>query len=196
MYLRPAFVETDLDRIEGLIRANPFGLLVTQGADGMDASHLPFTVSRVGDDLVLLGHLAKPNAQCAQFEGGEALAIFSGPHGYISPSWYKLQPSVPTWDYCAVHVHGLLEPLEDHIDMLHELAAGDPGNFDVHALPEAYREAMFKGIRAFRLKSTRIEAQWKMSQNRSVEDRQGVIAGLREQGLHDVAAEIEATLPK
>lgn len=195
MYLRPAFVETDLDRIEALIRAHNFGLLVTSGPDGMDASHLPFAVERRGDSLILTGHFAKPNAQCAQFAGGTALAIFSGPHGYISPSWYKTQPSVPTWDYAAVHIHGVLEPLDDHMDMLDQMAEHDPGHFNVRDLSDRYRQMMFAGIRSFRLPATKIEAQWKMSQNRSVEDRLGVIAGLRGQGLHDLAAEVEATLP-
>lgn len=196
MYLRPAFIETDLDRIEGLIRANPFGVLVTQGPEGMDASHIPFTVARDGDTLVLSGHLAKPNAQCAHFAGGQALAIFSGPHAYIAPSWYKTQPAVPTWDFAAVHVHGTLEPVEDPVAMLDELATHDPGGFDLRTLPDRFREAMFAGIRSFRLPAARIEAQWKMSQNRSIEDRLGVIAGLRAQGMHDVAAEVEATLPE
>jgi transcriptional regulator len=181
MYLRPAFVETDLDRIEGLIRAHPFGVLVTRGADGMEASHIPFAVERNGGDLVLIGHLATPNAQCAQFDGGEALAIFSGPHAYISPSWYKTQPSVPTWDFSAVHIHGTLQPVMDHMAMLDQLAAEDPG--------------VFNAIRSFRLPAARIEAQWKMSQNRSIDDRKGVIAGLRAQGFEDVAREVEATLP-
>jgi transcriptional regulator len=195
MYLRPAFVETDLDRITSLIRAHPFGVLVTHGAAGMDASHIPFVVERHGDTLVLTGHLAKPNAQCAQLDGGTALAIFSGPHGYISPSWYKTQPSVPTWDYAAVHIHGTLEPMANHTAMLEHLAEGDPGHFTVHDLAERYRDAMFAGIRSFRLPASRIEAQWKMSQNRSVDDRLGVIAALRSQGMDDVAREIEATLP-
>jgi transcriptional regulator len=195
MYLRPAFVETDLDRIEGLIRAHPFGVLVTRGADGMEASHIPFAVERNGGDLVLIGHLATPNAQCAQFDGGEALAIFSGPHAYISPSWYKTQPSVPTWDFSAVHIHGTLQPVMDHMAMLDQLAAEDPGGFDVRDLPGKYRDAMFNAIRSFRLPAARIEAQWKMSQNRSIDDRKGVIAGLRAQGFEDVAREVEATLP-
>ncbi len=195
MYLRPAFVETDLDRIEGLIRANPFGVFVTYGPDGMNASHIPFAVERSGDTIVVIGHLAAPNAQCAQFDGGEALAIFSGPHAYIAPSWYKTQPAVPTWDFSAVHIHGKLEPVTDHMEMLDQLAAEDPGGFDVRDLPGKFREAMFNGIRSFRLVATRIEAQWKMSQNRSIDDRLGVIAGLRSQGLHDVAREVEATLP-
>lgn len=195
MYLRPAFVQTDIDWIEALIRANPFGLLVTHGPDGMDASHLPFVVTRDGDSLVLTGHLARPNAQSALFDGGQALAIFSGPHAYIAPSWYKTQPSVPTWDYAAVHVHGVLEPVSDPVEMLDQLAAEDPGRFDVRNLPERYREAMFAGIRSFRLPALRIEAQSKMSQNRSIDDRRGVIAGLRDQGLHDVAQAVEATIP-
>jgi len=195
MYLRPAFVETDLDRIEGLIRANPFGLLITNGPDGMNASHIPFAVERNGDELVVIGHLATPNAQCAQFDGGEALAIFSGPHAYISPSWYKTQPSVPTWDFSAVHIHGTLEPVMDHMAMLDQLAAEDPGGFDVRDLPGKYQQMMFAGIRSFRLPAVRIEAQWKMSQNRSIEDRKSVIDALREAGNDAVAREIEATLP-
>ncbi len=195
MYLRPAFVETDLDRIEALIRAHPFGLLVTRTAAGMEASHLPFALKREGDTLTLLGHLAAPNPQCAAFAGGQALAIFSGPHAYVSPSWYKTQPAVPTWDYAAVHIHGTLVPEEEPVEMLDIMAEHDPGRFDVRDLPETYRTMMFKGIRSFTLKAEKIEAQWKMSQNRSIEDRRSVIDALRATGMNDVAAEIEATLP-
>ncbi len=196
MYLRPAFVETDLDRIEALIRAHNFGLLVTRTDSGMDASHLPIAVWREGDGLMLRGHLAAANPQCAAFAGGEALLIFSGPHAYISPSWYKTQPAVPTWDYAAVHVHGILEPEHDHEPMLDQMAEHDPGRFDVRDLADKYREMMYKGIRSFRVRSTRIEAQWKMSQNRSIEDRLAVIDALRADGNEAVAQEIEATLPR
>ena len=195
MYLRAAFIETDLVRIEALIRAHSFGVLVTTGADGMDASHIPFAVERVDGRLVVTGHLAAANAQCRLFDGGAAMAIFSGPHAYIAPSWYRTQPAVPTWDYVAVHVHGTMEPVEDHTRMLDQLADEDPGHFDVRDLPDRFRVGMLAGIRSFRLAATKVEAQWKMSQNRSVEDRMGVIAGLREQGLDDVAREIEAALP-
>lgn len=195
MYLRPAFVVTDLDRIETLIREFPFGLLVTDGPPGLAASHLPFAVRREAGGLILMGHLAAPNPQCAMFTGAKALAIFSGPHAYIAPSWYCTQPSVPTWDYAAVHVHGELLPTDEHLAMLDQLALDDPGRFDARDLPDRYREKMFAGIRSFRMPAQRVEAQWKMSQNRSVEDRQGVISGLRSQGRHDVAREIEATLP-
>ncbi len=199
MYLRPAFTETDLDRIMGLIRDMPFGLLTTHGPEGLDASHIPFSVEREGDTLVLSAHLAAANAQCRAIESGAAaLAVFSGPHAYISPGWYKTQPAVPTWDYAAVHVHGALEPVLDDGEMaasLHALAVHDPGQFDVDALEAGYRRAMFKGIRAFRIRATRVEAQWKMSQNRSVADREGVIGALRAEGRDEVADLVMATLP-
>ena len=201
MYHRPAFAETDLDRIAALVAAHPFGLLVTHGAPqsgrGLDASPIPFTVSRDGKALVLEAHLAAANPQCADI-GGEALAVFSGPHAYISPGWYRTQPAVPTWDYAAVHVHGVLEPVTDRepmAAMLRELSRLDPNGFDLDVLPEKFRKAMLGGIRAFRLRSTRIEAQWKMSQNRGAADREGVIAALRATGQHDVADLIAATLP-
>jgi transcriptional regulator len=196
MYHRPAFAEPDLDRIAALIAANPFGLLVT-AAGGLDASPIPFTVAREGDALRLEGHLAAGNPQCAQIAAGaDALALFGGPHAYISPSWYRTQPAVPTWDYAAVHVHGPLLPMTDDGEMramLRALSAHDP-TFTLESLPADYMAGMMRGIRAFRIRSTRIEAQWKMTQNRSIADRQSVIAALRAQGSDDVAALVEATL--
>lgn len=202
MYLRPAFVETDLDRIQSLVEANPFGLLVTNAnrpdRTGLDASHIPFTVTRDGDALLLEAHLAAANPQCADI-GGTGLAIFSGPHAYVSSSWYQAQPSVPTWDYAAVHIHGVLEPVTDHpglISMLRDLGSQlDAKGFDLDAIPTTYRDTMISGIRGFRLRSTKIEAQWKMSQNRSAADRQGVIAALRAGGQDDVADLVAATMP-
>jgi transcriptional regulator len=196
MYLRPAFVEHDLDRIAALIEAHPFGLLITSEG-GLDASHIPFTLARDGETLVLEGHLAAPNPQCAHFAGAAALAAFSGPHSYISPSWYRTQPAVPTWDYAAVHVHGVLEPMMEEAAvraMLRRLAAHDP-TYDLDAQPPAFIAGMLRGIRAFRLRATRVEAQWKMSQNRSAADREGVTAALRSLGNSDLAALVEATLP-
>ena len=195
MYLRPAFTETDLDRIAALIAAHNFGLLVTNGPAGLDASHIPFTVARDGDALVLTGHLAAGNPQCSALENSPGMAVFSGPHAYIAPSWYIAQPAVPTWDYAAVHIHGILNPLENPRGSLRDLSEHDPGQFDLEALPELYQAQMLKGIRAFRLRSTRIEAQWKMSQNRSVQDRRSVINALRAAGNLEVAALIEKTLP-
>jgi transcriptional regulator len=198
MYLRPAFIETDTSRIVGLIEANPFGLLVTSAGGAMDGSHIPFIVDREGDGFVLAAHLGRANAQAAILAGGRALAVFSGPHAYITPGWYETQPSVPTWDYAEVHVHGMLEAVDDAegaCAILRRLAVHDAMGFDIDALEEKYRAAMLKGIRAFRLRPDKVEAQWNMSQNRSVADRKGVIAALRAKGDTAVAELIEATLP-
>lgn len=201
MYLRPAFVETDLDRILALVAANPFGVLVTTAnrpdRAGLDASHIPFTARRDGDALVLEAHLAAANPQCADL-GGEALAIFSGPHAYVSSSWYRTQPAVPTWDYAAAHIHGVLEPVTDDkglMAMLRDLGSLlDPQGFDFDTVPAKFRDTMMAGIRGFRLRSTKIEAQWKMSQNRSAADREGVIAALRANGNAEVADLVAATM--
>jgi len=198
MYLRPVFTVDDPEKIAGLIRNNPFGVLVTLRDGAMEASHVPFVVEP-GPKLVLAAHLGAANPQVAALDGGTALAVFSGPHAYIAPGWYRTQPAVPTWDYVAVHVHGTLERIDDApgtATVLRALGKDDPMGFDVDALEERYRAQMFKGIKAFRLHPTRIEAQWKMSQNRSAEDREGVIAALRGQGEHAVADLIAETLPQ
>lgn len=197
MHLRQAFLETDLDRIANLIRVNPFGIIVTTQRGYAEASHIPFTLERVGEVLTVFGHFAKANPQCAAIDGGAALAIFSGPHAYIAPGWYATQPSVPTWDFAAVHLHGVLEPVSDDPGigtMLDDMAADDPVGFRVGRLEERYRMAMYSGIRAFRMVATKVEAQWKMSQNRSIEDRTRVIAALRANGQDAVADLIADTL--
>ena len=201
MYLRPVFTETDDARIMGLIEANPFGLLVTHGPDGLDASHIPFLLTRTAGGFVLSGHLAAANAQCALLDGHAALAVFGGPHAYISPGWYATQPAVPTWDYAAVHVSGTLRPVLDEAAMgrdLQGMAADDQNGFSVEAMEPGFRRRMMAGIRAFTLTPRTVQAQWKMSQNRSAQDRQQVVAALRAQGdagSRDTAALIEATLP-
>jgi transcriptional regulator len=181
MYLPPHFAETDRVRIVGLIRDNPFGLLITSER-GLTASHIPFVLQETAAGFVLSGHLAAANPQCACFDGTEALAVFGGPHAYISPAWYSTAPAVPTWNYATVHVAGRLRPIEDAdavAAMLRALGAHDPG-FDLDALPDGYQAGMLAGIRAFSLTPARVEAKWKMSQNRSEADRRGVIAALRQ----------------
>ena len=199
MYLRPVFTETDPERIDALIRAHSFGLLVTHGEGGTEATHLPFVVTRDVDGMVLEAHLAAANPQCAALSaGGTALAVFSGPHAYISPRWYEAQPSVPTWDYVAVHVYGALQPVTEPDEvraMLDRLAEMDPVGYATADQSDSYIAGMLRGIRAFRLRASRVQAQWKMSQNRSAEDRSRVVAALRGQGEDAVADLIAATLP-
>lgn len=200
MYLPPAFAETDLARTVGLIRDQPFGLLITT-LGGLAATHIPFVVTATETGFSLSGHLAAANPQCAALAGADALAVFSGPHAYISPSWYRTGPAVPTWNYAAVHVSGRLRPVEDAAEiagMLRALGAHDPG-FDLDALPDGYRAGMIAGIRAFSLAPERVEGKWKMSQNRPAADRLNVIATLRSSGdplAGEVAELVAATLPR
>ena len=207
MYLRPVFQQADATEIAALIRANPFAQLVSAGTRGLEASHLPLSYHAEPDGaepggFALSGHFAAGNPQCdAIGTGAEVLAIFAGPHAFISPSWYEASPAVPTWDFAAVHVYGQLSPLADADAMvadLQRMAAYDPAGFDVAAMAPDYRARMLAGIRAFRLAPVRVETQWKMSQNRSPADRRRVVRALREQGdgvAEQVAAMIEQTLP-
>ena len=202
MYLRPVFQQADAAEIAGLVRANPIAQLVSAGPRGLEASHLPLSYHAEADGFVLSGHFAAGNPQCDIIgSGAEVLAIFAGPHAYISPSWYEASPAVPTWDFAAVHVYGCLSPLTDAAAVVADLqlmAAHDPAGFDVAAMPPDYRARMLAGIRAFRLAPVRVETQWKMSQNRSPADRRRVVTALRGQGdsvTEQVAGMIEQTLP-
>lgn len=201
MYLRSVFTETDPKRIAALIRAHPFGLLVTSGPRGLEASHIPFALFPQPEGFRLTGHLAAGNPQCDALDGGTALAVFSGPHAYVSPGWYATRPAVPTWDYAAVHVSGRLQPIVDAEavgESAQAMAERDPTGFQIADLPADFRARMVAGIRAFVLHPERVEAQWKMSQNRSAADRRTVMAALRAQDDRNadaVAALIAATLP-
>ncbi len=197
MYVRAVFAETDPLRIRALVRDNPFAPLITHGSRGIEASHVPFYLlendSAAGFELQ--AHLSAGNPQCDALDGAEALAVFGGPHAYIAPGWYKTQPAVPTWDYCVVHVTGRLRPMTDEAAMMglmRALSVADPAGFDVDALAPDYRGRMMAGIRAFTLEPVRVEAQWKLSQNRSQEDKAAVVVALRGRGEVRVADEIEA----
>jgi len=189
VYLPPAFTEKRpevlLDHIEGY----DFGLLVTHGAAGLVASHIPFLIERDGEQLHLYGHLARPNPQVGDLAlGGAVLAIFHGPHAYISPNWYTTGPSVPTWNYADVHAYGTVQLVEDaewlrrflvRLSERHE--ARNPVAWRMQDLPAAYVENMLKGIIGLDIAVTRLEGKYKLSQNRPAADRLGVIAALEAQ---------------
>ena len=186
VYLPPAFTEARPEVLVAHIERHDFGLLVSHGAAGLVASHIPFLVERHDEELHLLGHLARPNPQVEDLSvSREVLAIFSGPHAYISPSWYADGPSVPTWNYVDVHAYGRLQLVEadDWLGRLlrrlsdrHE--AGNPAPWRMQDLPEAYLAGMLKGIIGLDITVTRLEGKFKLSQNRPAVDRPRVIAAL------------------
>jgi hypothetical protein len=114
MYIPTAFAEPDLSKLHDFIDQHSFGLLVSQ-VDGLPfASHLPLLLERTaGPHGTLVGHMARANPQWREAVGKTVLAIFSGPHAYISPTWYEAEQVVPTWNYTAVHAYGKVETIED-----------------------------------------------------------------------------------
>ena len=189
VYLPPAFTEKSPNVLMDHIQRYDFGLLVSHGAAGLVTSHIPFLIERDGEQLHLHGHLARPNPQVADLaRGGEVLAIFHGPHAYISPNWYATGPSVPTWNYVDVHAYGTMQLVEDdewlrgflaRLSERHE--ARNPVAWRMQDLPEAYVGTMLKGIIGLDIAVTRLEGKYKLSQNRPAADRPGVIAALEAQ---------------
>jgi len=187
VYLPPAFTEARTEVLIEHIERYEFGLLVSHGKEGLIASQIPFLVERHGDRLTLQGHLARANPQLVDLGGGgEALAIFEGPHAYISPTWYAAGPAVPTWNYAAVHAYGpartIADPdwLRDFVRRLserHEAREPTPP-WRMADLPEAYVRSMLNGITGIEIAVSRIEGKFKLSQNRPAADRPRIIAAL------------------
>jgi transcriptional regulator len=178
-----------------------FGTLVTLGADGLIASHIPLLLEDGPAPFgTITGHLARGNPQGrGAAPESEALAIFLGPHTYVTPSWYPSKAEtgrvVPTWNYVAIHAYGHLRFIDDpdwkraHVTRLtrsHEGKRAAP--WAVDDAPEDYLQGMLKSIIGFELPIARLEGKWKMSQNRRDEDRHGVIAGLEAQADPQSAA--------
>jgi transcriptional regulator len=196
VYLPPAFTEARPEALIEHIERYDFGLLMSHGAGGLIASHIPFLVKHDGDRLHLHAHLARPNPQVGHLaRGDEVLAIFHGPHAYISPSWYTSGPSVPTWNYADVHAYGIVRLVED-ADWLRQLLrrlserheARNPDPWQMQDLPETYLGGMMKGIVGLDIAVTRLEGKYKLSQNRPAADRPRVVAALEAQSDADARA--------
>jgi transcriptional regulator len=162
--------------------ATLFGPASGELADaGAAATHLPLIVKDEGEHGILEGHFAKANPHWQALAGRETLAVFAGPHSYVSPKLYTEPLSVPTWNYIAVHAHGTLSLVEDDAGkeaLLADLiAAHDPSYLNQwRGLPEGYRRTMLAGIMGFRIPIARIEGKFKLSQNRALEERRSVHA--------------------
>jgi transcriptional regulator len=201
VYLPPAFTETRTEVLIAHIERHDFGLLVSHGNEGLIASQIPFLLERRNGQLILQGHLARANPQLADLDGsGETLAIFEGPHAYISPSWYEAGPAVPTWNYAAVHAYGaartIADPdwLRDFVSRLSERhEAREPAPpWRMADLPEAYVRSMLNGIVGVEIAVSRLEGKFKLSQNRPAGDRPRIIAAL--EGREDAESQGVAQL--
>jgi transcriptional regulator len=191
MYRPPAFAEDDPSQLRRIIRDARLAMLVTATEEGLVATSLPLLLADDEENHgVLYGHVAKANPQWRLPAIGDALAMFTGPDAYISPSWYAAKREhgkvVPTWNYEAVHAYGPIEFFEDEARLhdvvtrltdLHEGTRDEP--WAVSDAPESFIRAQLRGIVGLRLPITRIEGKRKLSQNRSEADRQGVAEGLQ-----------------
>ena len=207
MHLPPHFRIEDCAEQFALIRARPFGLIVTNGPGGLMANPAPFLLDE--DAGVLRAHLARPNPQWREADGSrEALVVFQDVDAYVTPAWYATKREtgkvVPTWNYSAVHVYGPLRAIEDR-DWLRKLVgdltdaheAGRAEPWKVEDAPADYLDAMLRGIVGIEVQIARIEGKAKLSQNRIEVDRAGVVTGLREQGGDAdlrMAAQIEGAM--
>ncbi len=166
------------------MRANPFAILISSTNDGPFATHLPVFIQQDGDRLVIRGHVAKANSHWRHLEQNPAcMTIFHGPHAYVSASNYTTRENVPTWNYGAVHVYGNARTFaspEDLQGVLHQLI----GTFEPAyaeqwgSLSETYRERMLSHIVGFEIAVAKIEAKFKLSQNRTREEQSNVITSL------------------
>jgi transcriptional regulator len=193
MYIPRANQETRIPVIHRLMEEQPFASLITTGATGLFASHIPMVLELDGTEMGRLKcHLSRANRQWRDFAPDvEALAIFSGPQHYITPSWYPEKEEsgrvVPTWNYVVVHAYGHLRVIEDsdwlmaHLESLvtiHETEL--PAPWKIEDAPVDYVESQIKGIVGLEMVIERLEGKWKVSQNRSEQDRAGVAKGLAE----------------
>jgi transcriptional regulator len=171
--------------LRAFMRAHAFATLVTVVDGAPFATHLPLLVDGEGDAFVLRGHVARANPQWRTLEEQDALAIFSGPHAYVSPAWYTVEQSVPTWNYTTVHALGrgrLLTERADVMDVLRRLTDTEEGRFarpwSMDRLTDDYVESMRRAIVAFEIPVTRLEGKYKLSQNRGGADRDSVADAL------------------
>ena len=188
MYSPPHYQEGNPEEARRIIRENPFGILFSQSQDGPVATHIPFMLEEAEDGLgTLIGHMARANPQWNSWtEQTELLIVFPGPHAYISPGWYANPKNVPTWNYLSVHAYGSPRLTEDP-DRLNEMVEKLTGEYEKGDRWDTEqgkhnRERMLRAIVGFEIPISRWEAKRKLNQNKTAEDRRGVIQALEDSG--------------
>ena len=193
MYNPSTFAETDQRKLHEFIELHGFATLLLQTSDELTASHIPLLLDRdSGPHGCLIGHMAKANSQWTQADGRKSLAIFHGPHAYISPTWYESVNVVPTWNYVAVHVSGTfrlddtrsrrLEIVSQFVDY-YESTMESP--WSLHDQDVHYIDRLLDAIVGFRIDIEHLEGKWKLNQNHDSERRIKVAQALREAGGED-----------
>jgi transcriptional regulator len=201
MYIPKHNEENRVPVMQALMVSHPFATLVTLGAHGLFASHIPIVFEDDGSQFgVLRAHISRANTQWRDFTPSvDALAIFAGDQHYISPSWYSEDGEharqVPTWNYAVVHAYARLKVIEDehwllaHVTSLTNIHEGKfSAPWKVSDAPPDFIKSMLHGIVGLELPIQRLEGKWKISQNRTERERKGVVAGLTKLNTHESLA--------
>jgi len=200
MYVPAHFAESRPEVLHDLIRRHPLGILVTHGAAGLDANHIPFELSTPPGSLgVLSGHVARANPVWRELaDGAEVMVIFRAADAYISPNWYpskhEQHRQVPTWNYMVAHAHGRVRIVDDErfvrgivgrLTRTHE--AAQPVSWKMADSPRDFIDGLLQAIVGIEIEITRLEGKAKLSQNKDARDVQGAIDALAAAGENDAA---------
>ncbi|MED1607526.1 FMN-binding negative transcriptional regulator [Cytobacillus kochii] len=189
MYIPKYFKIEDEEVIYDFIEKNGFATFFSQHNGEPFATHLPLMLNESRDTLY--GHFARANEQWKDIDDQQILAVFQGPHCYISPTWYETTKAVPTWNYVSIHISGKVEIVEDYKEIYSSLndlvnKYESPDSFyNLNNVESSFIKGMSKGIVAFKLKITRIEAKAKLSQNHPIERQKLIIKHLENTSQHD-----------
>lgn len=186
MYVPPHFKVTDPIKLREFLHRHSFATLISTEGQNPVATHLPLLLDESAEEPgKLLGHFARANNQWETVTGQKVLAIFSGPHAYISPSWYESTNVVPTWNYVAVHVYGKVNLIDDQGRLKETMARMAERYESTQANPwsldsddDVFVSRMLDAIVGFEIEIERIEGKWKLSQNHSVDRREKVVRHL------------------
>jgi len=208
MYLPSHFEESRDEVLLRTIEAYPFGALVLNGPEGLDANHMPFLLDEADGDRKLLAHVARANPLWQEArDGDEALVIFRAGDAYISPNWYPSKPEthrqVPTWNYRVVHVHGRIRIHDDErflrgvvarLTRTHEQRTGAEKPWKMTDSPPEFIDGMLANIVGIEIEVTRMIGKWKLNQNKDERDRRGSAEALRERGEQEISGAMLDTL--
>lgn len=208
MYIPAHFAESRPEVLHELIRRHPLGMLVTHGAAGLDANHIPFELDAASGSLgTLAGHVARANPVWQQLrDGDEVMVVFRAADAYISPNWYpskhEQHRQVPTWNYMVAHAHGRVRIVDDErfvrgivgrLTKTHEASQAVP--WKMADSPREFIDGLLQAIVGIEIEITRLEGKSKLSQNKEARDLRGAIEGLAAVGRNDVAEAMQTATP-
>lgn len=183
MYTPSYYNEKDRSTLIEFMQAHNFATLVSSSNNMPIASHLPFIVDKADEKIILTSHIARANPQWKTLLNNELLIIFQGPHAYISPSNYEKKQNVPTWNYMAVHAYGKAKIIENHyevVSLMERIIKHFENDFiqQWKTLSAEYIDGMLKAIVCFEIEITKLEGQFKLSQNKTKQEQQTIISNL------------------